>query len=96
MSSNTQLPPDVKMIDLQNELILYYNSLVPPELPIEEDYVRCQIPGVLEAICVGIKSEEGSKIRFCQDQLYDHVCIPLYHPLWPEWSTEVKDKLVQE
>ena len=90
------MPDGVTTMGLQAELKKYYESKVPVDLPQESDYVRCQIPGVLEAICVSIKSTEGSNIQFCQNYLYDYVCVPLFHPLWPEWSTKTKDKLVQQ
>ena len=62
---------------------------------IPDQGVRCQIDGVLESVCVPVSTLK-SEVKFCYDDLYDHVCKHVYHPLWSEWTVEEKDFEIQK
>jgi len=40
--------------------------------------VPCTITGVLESICVA-KEDIKDTIPYCFDNIYDNICVPVYH-----------------
>jgi hypothetical protein len=55
----------------------------------------CYIEGVLESVCVP-KDEVAKDLSFCSEDVYDYVCVPVYHHLWPLHSIKKKDYLVEQ
>ena len=32
---------------------------------------------------------------FCSNDVYPNICIPIPHPLWPDWTLNAKDFMIQ-
>eukprot|EP00347_Sterkiella_histriomuscorum_P019971 403339592 len=62
---------------------------------IPERFIACNLKGVEEAMCVP-RSSIKSETPFCNSYIYDHVCVPVYHYLWSNWTLNAKDFQVEE
>ena len=78
---------------IQKDMAAYFKQSRVEYIP--DQGVRCQIDGVLESVCVPVSTLK-SEVKFCYDDLYDHVCKHVYHPLWSEWTVEEKDFEIQK
>ena len=65
------------------------------DVNIPEKGIPCELEGVLEAICVPLTSVE-SQMQFCAPVVLEHVCIPVFHQLWPDWNLEQKDLIIEK
>lgn len=63
--------------------------------PIPKNRPVCYIEGVLESVCLA-KELVAKDLSFCSEDIYDFVCVPVYHHLWPESTIQNKDYLVEQ